>query len=109
MSRPTLPYTDFWPDYLRADKRPLTRALHSIGTILGLALLGAGATIADWRLIAAAPLVAYGLAWLSHLMVEHDASETFKHPWFSLIGDVPMAGLLLTGRLGRELEKHGVD
>ncbi len=56
MSRPTLPYTDFWPDYLRAHKRPLTRALHSIGTLLGLALLGAGATIADWRLIAAVPL-----------------------------------------------------
>ena len=58
MPRPTLPYTDFWPDYLRAHKRPLTRALHSIGTILGLALLGAGATIADWRLIAAAPFSA---------------------------------------------------
>ena len=55
MPRPTLPYADFWPDYLRAHKRPLTRALHAIGTILGLALLGAGATIADWRLIAAAP------------------------------------------------------
>ena len=109
MPRPTLPYADFWPDYLRAHKRPLTRALHAIGTILGLALLGAGATIADWRLIAAAPLVGYTVARLSHLVVEHDASETFKHPWFSLIGDVPMAGLLLTGRLGRELEKHGID
>ncbi len=105
MPRPALPYSDFWPDYLRAHKRPLTRALHAIGTILALALLGAGATIADWRLIAAA-LVGYGLAWLSHLMVEHN---TFKHPWFSLIGDVRMAGLLPTGRLGRELEKHGID
>ncbi|MCZ6483920.1 MAG: DUF962 domain-containing protein [Alphaproteobacteria bacterium] len=55
------------------------------------------------------PLLGYGVARLSHLVVEHDAPETFKHPWFSLIGDVPMVGLLLTGRLGRELEKHGVD
>ena len=109
MLRPTLPYSDFWPYYLRAHKRPLTRALHSIGTILGLALLGAGATIADWRLIAAAPLVGYGVAWISHLVVEHNAPETFKHPWFSLICDLRMAGLLLTGRLGRELEKHGID
>ena len=109
MLRPTLPYSDFWPYYLRAHKRPLTRALHSIGTILGLALLGAGATIADWRLIAAAPLVGYGVAWISHLVVEHNAPETFKHPWFSLICDLRMAGLLLTGRLGRELEKHGLD
>ncbi len=109
MLRPTLPYSDFWPYYLRAHKRPLTRALHSIGTILGLALLGAGATIADWRLIAAAPLVGYGVAWISHLVVEHNAPETFKHPWFLLICDLRMAGLLLTGRLGRELEKHGID
>ena len=57
MPRPRMPYADYWPDYLRAHKRPLTRALHAIGTILGLALLGAGATIADWRLIAAAPVV----------------------------------------------------
>ncbi len=109
MPPPTLPYSDFWPYYLRAHKRPLTRALHAIGTVLGLALLGAGAAIADWRLIAAAPLVGYGVAWLSHLVVEHNAPETFKHPWFSLISDLRMAGLLLTGRLGRELEKHGID
>ncbi len=109
MPRPTLPYSDFWPYYLRAHKRPLTRALHAIGTILGLALLGAGAAIADWRLIAAAPLVGYGVVWLSHLVVEHNAPETFKHPWFSLISDVRMVGLLITGRLGRELEKHGID
>ncbi len=109
MPRPTLLYSDFWPDYLRAHKRPLTRTLHAIGTIGGLVLLGAGATIADWRLIAAAPLVGYGLAWLSHLVVEHNTPETFKHPWFSLISDVRMVALLLTGRLGRELEKHGID
>ena len=109
MPSPTLPYADFWPLYLRAHKKPLTRALHTIGTILGLALLGAGATIADWRLIAAAPLVGYGFAWLSHLVVEHNAPETFKHPWFSLISDLRMVGLLLTGRLRRELEKHGID
>ncbi len=109
MPRPTLPYSDFWPYYLRAHKKPLTRALHAIGTILGLALLGAGATIADWRLIAAALLVGYGFAWLSHLLVEHNAPETFKHPWFSLISDLRMVVLLLTGRLGRELERHGID
>ena len=109
MPRPTLPYADFWPDHLRAHEQPLTRALHAIGTILGLALLGAGAAIADWRLISTAPLLGYGLAWLSHLVVEHDAPETFKHPWRALIGDVRMAGLLLTGRLGRELERHSID
>ncbi len=109
MPPPTLPYSDFWPDYLRAHKKPLTRALHAIGTTLGVALLGAGAAIADWRLIATAPLVGYGFAWLSHLLVERNAPETFKHPWFSLISDLRMAGLLLTGRLERELEKHGID
>ncbi len=109
MPRPTLPYADFWPDYLRAHQRPLTRALHAIGTVGGLALLGAGASIADWRLIAAAPVAGYGFAWLSHLAVEHNTPETFKHPWFSLISDFRMVALLLTGRLGRELEKHGID
>ncbi len=109
MPPPTLPYADFWPVYLRAHKKPLTRALHAIGTIGGLALLGAGATIADWRLIAGAALVGYGLAWLSHLVVEHNAPETFNHPWYSLISDLRMVGLMLAGRLGRELDKHGID
>ncbi len=109
MPAPTEAYSDFWPDYLRAHKRPLTRALHAIGTIAGVSLLGAGALSADWRLIAAAPLVGYGFAWLSHLVVEHNAPETFKHPWFSLISDLRMVGLLLTGRVGRELEKQGID
>ncbi len=109
MPPPSLPYADFWPHYLRAHKQPLTRTLHAIGTIGGLALLGAGATIADWRLIAAAPVAGYGLAWLSHLVVEHNAPETFKHPWCSLISGVRMVALMLTGRLRRELEKHGID
>ncbi len=61
------------------------------------------------RLIAAAPLLGYGLAWLSHLAVEHNTPETFKHPFFSLISDLRMVALMLTGRLRRELEKHGID
>jgi hypothetical protein len=109
MPAPTLAYSDFWPDYLRAHKRPLTRALHVIGTIGGLVLLGAGSAIADWRLIATAPVVGYTFAWFSHLAVERNTPETFKHPWFSLISDFRMVAFMLTGRLGRELEKHGID
>lgn len=101
-------YDAFWLRYLRAHAAPETRALHYAGTSLGLAMLTAGVLRKDWRLVIAALVLGYGLAWTAHAAIEGNRPETFGHPVWSLLSDLRMLGLGLNGRLGAHLERAGV-
>jgi hypothetical protein len=101
-------YSDFWRRYLLAHRDPRTRALHYLGTSLALTALVAAAATRDWRWLAAAPVAGYALAWLGHLVFEHNRPETFGHPLWSLASDLRMLGLFVAGRLGRELRQTGI-
>lgn len=98
-------YREFWPIYLAEHSRPATRALHYLGTGLGLVLLAGGLVMGDWRLVVAALGAGYGLAWIGHAFVENNRPATFTHPLWSFISDFRMFGLWLAGRLARELER----
>lgn len=100
-----LTYPQFWRRYLRAHGRPATRWLHFAGTLLALACLILAAVTLDWRPLLAAPVVGYGFAWAAHLGVEGNRPETFGHPAWSLLSDLRMLGLWLTGRLEAHLER----
>jgi hypothetical protein len=99
----TMTYPEFWRRYLGAHREPRTRGLHYLGTSLGLGALTAGAATRDWRWFAAAPVVGYSLAWLGHLVFEHNRPQTFGHPLWSLASDFRMLTLFASGRLGREI------
>jgi len=101
-------YSDFWPYYLSEHRRPATRALHYLGTGLGLALLAAAVLTADWRLLPAALVAGYAFAWIGHATVERNRPATFRYPLWSFVSDFRMFGFWLAGRLGRELERHGI-
>ncbi len=101
-------YAAFWPVYLGAHRRPGTRALHFLGTALGLALLAAAPLTGTWWLLAAVLPVGYGLAWLGHAAIERNRPATFGHPLWSLLSDLRMFALWLRGRLATELRRHGL-
>ena len=94
---------EFWPLYLGEHLNPFNRRLHFIGTTAAIVLLAAAAAMRRWEPAAAAPVVAYGLAWYGHFFHERNRPATFRHPVLSLLADLRMYGLILSGRLDAEL------
>jgi hypothetical protein len=102
-------HADFWPRYLAAHADWRTRALHYLGTGGAVMLLGLAGIVHDWRPLVAAPIIGYGFAWLGHALFERNRPETFSHPLWSLVSDIRMLGLFLTGRIGRELRRRQIE
>lgn len=99
----------FWPDYLRAHSNPTTRALHLGGTVAGVACAAVflATSRPGWAL--AGLLVAYGAAWLGHVLVEGNVPKTFTHPLWSIRGDFRMLRLALAGRLADEVAAQAAE
>jgi hypothetical protein len=95
-------YQEFFPYYVAMHSRPLTRRLHALGTLSGLALALLGLLTGRRRLLAALPALGYGVAWPSHWLVEKNNPASFGHPLWSVRGDAQMIAMLLSGR-DREL------
>ncbi len=108
MSEQIANYAGFWPHYLREHANPLTRALHYLGTLGAIALLVLAVALESWWYVPAAVICGYAFAWIGHAFIERNRPATFTHPLWSLYSDTRMCILMLTGRLGPELERAGV-
>ena len=102
-------YSEFWPYYLREHSRPATRGWHYIGTLLGI-------SIAIWALVSGKYIFlpfmfvsGYFFAWMSHGLIEKNKPATFTYPLWSLFSDFKMLFCFLTGQMGKELRKAGVE
>lgn len=101
-------YDEFFAFYLREHSKPATRQMHFVGTTGTLLFLLAGIGYGRPLFFLAALLCGYGFAWVSHFFIEKNRPATFKYPLRSFVSDWKMWALMLTGKIGAELEKAGV-
>ncbi len=98
-------FAEFWPYYVREHSVPGCRALHFVGSTLVLVILGAAIYLNNYWLLLACPIIGYGFAWVGHFTIEHNRPATFKYPLWSFIGDWKMWAMMLTGRMGAEVQR----
>lgn len=98
-------FAEFWPVYVQAHREGTTRWMHCVGTLAGWAILAAAIAKREWWWIGLALVVPYALAWISHFFIEHNNPATFEHPLWSWWADQKMVAMMLTGRMGEEVEK----
>jgi hypothetical protein len=92
-------FADFYPFYLREHSNIMCRKLHFLGTSGVIALLLLFFFTGNLWLLAMIPLSGYGFAWVGHFGFEKNRPASFKHPWFSLMGDFRMFWDILAGRV----------
>jgi hypothetical protein len=102
-------YAEFWPFYLREHSKPSTRAMHYAGSFVALSFVVAAVVTGHPALMLGALFSGYGFAWVAHFFIEHNRPATFRCPFYSFASDWKMWAYWLTGRLGPELEKAGVN
>jgi hypothetical protein len=101
-------FAEFWPFYLREHAKPVTRALHYVGTTLVILCFLAGLLTGRALLFWLMPVAGYGFAWFAHFRVERNRPATFRHPLWSLAADFVMYGCWISGRMRGELARAGV-
>ncbi|RDY14201.1 hypothetical protein CR513_00761, partial [Mucuna pruriens] len=97
---------DFWAFYVSQHSKASTRRWHFVGTLLSIFFLLCSFFFSWWFLFFV-PFSGYGCAWYSHFFVEGNVPATFGHPFWSLLCDYKMFGLMLTGQMDREIKRLG--
>jgi len=90
-------FEEFFPYYVGEHSRAGTRWAHFGGTHLGAAVGLTGIARRRWGLLAAAPVIAYGVAWISHFTIERNKPATFGHPLWAVRGDLRMIATMWRG------------
>ena len=98
-------FAEFWPFYVREHTKPITRALHFIGSTAVLALTAMAVVTGRPWLFLALPVAGYGCAWIGHFGFERNKPATFKYPLWSFLGDWVMYGKILSGSMRAEVER----
>lgn len=92
-------FADFYPYYLNEHADRTCRRLHFVGTSLVLAIVVSALASRHYALLWAMPVAGYGFAWVGHYVFEKNRPATFKHPFYSLLGDFVMYKDILIGKI----------
>jgi hypothetical protein len=98
-------FDDFWPFYVKEHKKKSTRILHFIGTTGAMACVAGGLLTKRRWLLAVAPVVGYGPAWISHFFIEGNKPASFKYPLYSLRADLVMWSKMVRFQMTDEVER----
>ena len=104
--RPPASFDEFWPKYALAHRRFATQLIHMLGTLAGITFAAWLLFSGRWMLLPLTLVICYSPAWMSHLFIEKNRPATFQHFFYSLLGDLKMIALFLTGRMAGEVERH---
>lgn len=92
-------FREFYPFYLSEHRDRRCRRLHVAGSslviLIVLQALLSGHLVWLWLV----PVVGYGFAWVGHFVFEKNRPATFRHPFYSLLGDWVMYWDVLRGRV----------
>jgi hypothetical protein len=102
-------FDQFWLFYLGEHSKPRTRTFHVLGTTVAFAFIVAAVVTRAPLLLLAALAAGYAFAFAGHFLVEHNRPATFRYPLWSFAADWKMWALTLSGRLGGELQRAGVQ
>lgn len=98
-------FEEFWPFYVREHSRKTTRVMHFAGTTAAVGAAVAGLLLRRPKLLALAPVLGYGPAWISHFFIEKNRPATFKYPRWSLMADFVMWSKIASGTMDAEVER----
>ena len=98
-------FEEFWPFYVREHSTKATRRLHFVGTTAAMACVGAGLLTRKRWLLALAPVVGYGPAWIGHFFIEKNRPATFTYPTWSLLADLKMWSMTIRGVMDAEVDR----
>ena len=98
-------FREFWPYYVGEHRKPITRALHFIGSTFVLAIAASAVVTGRPWLLLLVPVVGYGFAWVGHFGFEKNKPATFKYPVYSFLADWVMYGKILSGSMRAEVER----
>lgn len=97
-------FEEFWPYYVAAHSKPVTRFLHYLGTLTLVPLITLAFVHSPWWLLLY-PVLDYAFAWTGHYLVEKNRPATFGYPFWSAIADFKMFWFMLTGRMKQEVQR----
>lgn len=101
-------YDDFWRLYLDAHRRPATRAMHYVATVVG-ALGTLLAFVWGEALLCPAGIgVGICMAIGSHRFIEHNRPLIRVNAYYGALSDLRMMWLGLTGQLPAEYRRLGL-
>jgi hypothetical protein len=98
-------FDEFWHFYVKEHQKKGTRLLHFVGTTGAMACVAGGLLTKRRWLLALAPVVGYGPAWLSHYFIEGNRPASFAHPLWSLRADLVMWSKMVRFQMADEVER----
>ncbi|MFC5569795.1 Mpo1-like protein [Lysobacter yangpyeongensis] len=92
-------FRDFYPYYLGEHANRICRRLHFVGSCGVLVLLALAIWQRNGWYVPGALVCGYGFAWIGHFFFEKNRPATFRHPFYSFVGDWVMFKDILFGRI----------